>query len=150
MNNLTVENRGSVEDGGVDRGVNRVDGVNGVDGVNRVNRGDRVDGVDRSRVRGRVVFGFSRVLHISDVSTVSVIHTVSHSLDTTIGQSHVVFTRSSVSIAVLSLTELGSTVVIGNGVIVGVDGGCDLGVRGGADSQSHSDEGSESQNDLKI
>ena len=138
-----MENRGSVEDGGVDRGVNRVNGVDGVDRVNRVNR------VDRSGMRGRIVFGFSRVLHISDVSTVSVIHTVSHSLDTTIGQSHVVFTGSSVSIAVLSLTELGSTVVIGNGVVVGVNGGCDLGVRGGADSRSHSDEGSESQDDLK-
>ena len=140
-----MENRGSVEDGGVDRGVDGVNRVNRVDGVDRVNGVDGVDGVngvngvnrvDRSGMRGRIVFGFSRVLHISDVSTVSVIHTVSHSLDTTIGQSNVVFTGSSVSIAVLSLTELGSTVVIGDSVVVVVDGGGKfLGVDGGgADS----------------
>ena len=118
-----MENRGSVENGGMDR-MDRVSGV---------------DRVVRSGMRGgfvRSVFGFSRVLHISDVSTISVIHTVSDSLDATIGQSNVVFTGSSVSIAVLRLTELGSTVVIGDSVVVVVDGGGKfLGVDGGgADS----------------
>ena len=112
-----------MEDGGMDR-------VDGVDGVDRVDRGGMRGGFVRS------VFGFSRVLHISDVSTISVIHTVSDSLDATIGQSNVVFTGSSVSIAVLRLTELGSTVVIGDSVVVVVDGGGKfLGVDGGgADS----------------
>ena len=107
--------------------------------MDRVDGMDGVDRVDRGWVRGgfvRSVFGFSRVLHISDVSTISVIHTVSHSLDTTIGQSNVVFTGSSISVAVLRLTELGSTVLIGDTIVVGVDGGSvvSLGVGGGAGS----------------
>ena len=136
-------------------GVDRVDGVvDRVDGM--VNRVDGVDGVSRVDLSGvdggGSVFGFSGVLHISDVSAVSVIYAVGHGLDTTIGQSHVVFTGSSVSIAVLRLTEVGATVVVGNGVVVSVHWGS-VGVSGGGvvgvGGQSHGDEGSESQNSLK-
>ena len=144
---------------GVNHGMNRVGHtVDGSGMDNRVNRGSMDHRVDGSGVSGGgSEFSFTRVLHISDVSSIA-IHTISYGLNATIRQSNVIFTISGVSVAVFRLTEVGSTVIVGDTVVVSVhgwgigEGGGSRVVRGGGrgSSGSHSDEGSDSQNGLKM
>ena len=93
-------------------------------------------GVIRSRLGMRdgsgSVFGFASVCNISDVSTVSVIYTVGHGLDTAVRKSHMVLSGGSITITVLIGTELGAGVVISYGVSVVVSSGGFCVSRGGA------------------
>ena len=72
--------------------------------------------VNRSRVvggRGRFVWsglvfgvlGFTRVGNISDISTISIINTVSDSLDSAVGESNIVASRGSISVTLLACSE---------------------------------------------
>ena len=93
--------------------------------------------VHRCRLVGRCrcrlvgcVFGFTRVLNISNISRIS-IHTVSYSLDSAIGKGNVVASRGSISVTAFALSKVDSRVVISSGVDIIVSGG-NIGVdRGG-------------------
>ena len=60
------------------------------------------------------------VLDISDVSTISVIDMVSHSLEATIGEQNVVFAIGCVPISSFMVAKIGSSVVIMDFVFVSV------------------------------
>ena len=76
-----------------------------------VNRcGCRLVGRCRCRLVG-CVFGFTRVLNISDVSRIS-INTVCYSLDPAVGKGNIVASRGSISITSFGLAEVNSRVVI--------------------------------------
>merc|ERR1719219_1002317 len=64
----------------------------------------------------------SRVLDISNISTISIINLVVDSLDSAIGESNRVGSSGGISITVLSSMELGSRVVISNGIFIGIHG----------------------------
>ena len=83
------------------------------------------------RVSLRVGMGMSStcVLDIGDVSTIGVIHVVSHSLETTIGEQNVVFALGGVPVTGLGVAEISAGVVIVDFVLVGVVNG-DIVVRG--------------------
>ena len=79
--------------------------------------------VVRSRVRSWLVgfvVGLTSVLDISDISTISIINTVSDSLDPAIGKGNIVASRGSISVTLFSGTKVSSGVVISNsiGVVV--------------------------------
>ena len=129
--------------------------------------------VNRGRVvrsRGRFVWsglvfgvlGFTRVGNISDISTISIINTVSDSLDSAVGESNIVASRGSISVTLFSGTKVSSGVVISNGIGVvvcwgdisvywggvAIDGG--RMIRGGwASSHGNSHEGSNSNEGLE-
>ena len=63
------------------------------------------------------------VLDISDVSTISVIDMVGHSLEATIGKQNVVFAIGCVPISSFMVAKIGSSVVIMDFVFVGVVNG---------------------------
>ena len=125
-----------------------------------VDRGRVVDG---SWVGGRLVgfvFGFTRVLDISDVSTISIINLVSDSLDSAIGKGNSVASRGSISITSFGLAEVHSRVVILGSIGIVVDRGSirvDRGrvtisrsrERGRWGGHSSGNKGSESNNGLK-
>ena len=110
------------------------------------------------------VFGFTRVLDISDVSTISIINLVSDSLDSAIGKGNSVASRGSISITSFSLAKVYSRVVIlgSIGVVVDrgsirVDRGFTIGwgrgmvrERGRWGGHSSGNKGSESNNGLKY
>ena len=78
-----------------------------------------------NRCGGRLVgfvFGFTRVLNISNISAIT-INTVSYSLDSAIGKGNIVASRGSISITVFSLTKVDSRVVISGGVSIVVNWG---------------------------
>ena len=116
-----------------------------------------------NRCRGRLVgcvFGFTRVLNISDVSRIS-INTVCYSLDPAIGKGNIVASRGSISVTAFALSKVNSRVVISSGVDIVVSGG-NIGVDGGgvvgrggcigrwARGSNGSDEGSKSNKGLKL
>ena len=147
-------NRGVVESGSV---------VNGgmVNGC-MVDWGSMDRGSMNNRVGGcRGVDCFTRISDISNVSTISIINTVSNSLDPAVREGYVVTSRGCVSITSFSGTKVDSRVVISSGVDIvvsggniGVDGGSVVG-RGGcigrwARGSNGSDEGSKSNKGLKL
>ena len=69
------------------------------------------------RSRGRSVFGLTSICNISDVSTIT-INTVSYSLDSSIGKSNIVTSRSGVSVTFFIGTKVNSSIVISNGISV--------------------------------
>ena len=117
--------------------------------------------VHRCRLVGRCrcrlvggVFGFTRVLNISNVSRISV-HTVCYSLDSAIRKGNIVASRGGISIPAFALSKVDSRVVISSGVDIVVSRG-DIGVdRGGcigrrARGSNGSDKGSKSNKGLKL
>merc|ERR1719244_49227 len=64
----------------------------------------------------------SRVLDISNISTIGIINLVVDSLDSAIGKSNRVGSSGGISITVLSCMELSSRVVISNGIFIGIHG----------------------------
>ena len=99
------------------------------------------------------VFGFTRVLNISDVSRIS-INTVCYSLDPAVGKGNIVASRGSISITAFALSKVDSRVVISSGVSIvvnwggiRVDGGRSIGRW--ASSGNNSDKGSKSNKGLK-
>ena len=115
--------------------------------------------VDWGRLVG-FVFGFSSVLNISNVSAISVINTVSHSLDSSIRKSNSVASRGSIPITRFSLTKVDSRVVILSSIFIAVGRGnirVDrgrgrgmVGTRSRWGSYSSSDKDSKSNNGLKM
>ena len=86
----------------------------------------------RSRVvrsRGRSVFSLTIICNISDVSTIT-INTVSYSLDSSIGKSNIVTSRSRVSVTFFIGTKVNSGIVISNSISV-VVGSWDISISGG-------------------
>jgi len=78
-----------------------------------------------SLVDGSMSNGVSRsssVLDISNISTIGIINLVVDSLDPAIGKSNRVGSSGGISITVLSSMELGSRVVISNGIFIGIHG----------------------------
>ena len=69
------------------------------------------------RSRGRSVFGLTSICNISDVSTIT-INTVCYSLNSAIGKSNIVTSRSRVSITFFISTKVNSSIVISNGISV--------------------------------
>merc|ERR1711887_484029 len=110
---------GSVDS--MDRGVDSMDSVDG--GMDSVDGG--VDSVDRgmhSRVsRGRSVVGNAFIGHFSNIATVGIGSVVVDHLGSAIRENNSVGSRSGVAISLLLLTELGSTVVIGNAILASID-----------------------------
>merc|ERR1719317_585285 len=118
----------------VDRG-SMVDRGRFVGRGSMVDRGrfvDRGGMVDRCRLIGRgsfvsmcrlvlIILGLSRVLDISDISTVGIINLVGDSLCSAIGKGNRVGSRSGISIPVLSSLELSSRVVISYSIVEGID-----------------------------
>ena len=99
------------------------------------------------------VFGFTRVLNISNISAIT-INTVSYSLDSAIRKGNIVASRGSISITVFSLTKVDSRVVISGGISIVVNWGCIRVDRGRsigrwASSGNNSDKGSKSNKGLK-
>ena len=148
-------NRGVVESGSM---------VNGcmVDwgSMDRGSMNNRVGG-------GRGVDCFTRISDISNVSTISIINTVSNSLDPAVREGYVVTSRGCVSITSFSGTKVDSRVVISSGVDIVVSGGNIGGVGGSmvgrgsgvvrgrcigrwARGSNGSDEGSKSNKGLKL
>ena len=85
--------------------------------------------VHRCRLVGRCrcrlvgcVFGFTRVLNISNVSRISV-HTVCYSLDSAIRKGNIVASRGGISIPAFALSKVDSRVVISGGVSIVVNWG---------------------------
>ena len=127
-----------------------------------VNRGRVVRGRGRFVWSGLVfgVLGFTRVGNISDISTISIINTVSDSLDSAVRESNIVASRGSISVTLFSGTKVGSRVVISNGISIVVCWG-DISVywggmtisrgreRGRWGGHSSGNKGSESNNGLK-
>merc|ERR1719244_763034 len=74
--------------------------------------------VDRSMSNG--VSRSSRVLDISNISTIGIINLVVDCLDSAIRKSNRVGSSGGISITVLSSMELGSRVVISNGIFIGI------------------------------
>ena len=123
--------------------------------------------VDRGRFVNRcwggfvgIVVGFTSVLDISNVSTISIINLVSDSLDSAIGKGNSVASRGSISITSFSLAEVYSRVVILGSIGIVVDRGSirvDRGrvtISGGRErgrwgGHSSGNKGSESNNGLK-
>ena len=70
-----------------------------------------------------IIVGFTRVLDISDVSTISIINLVSDSLDSAIGKGNSVASRGSISITSFSLAKVYSRVVILGSIGIVVDRG---------------------------
>ena len=109
-----------------------------------------------NRCWGRLVgcvYGFTRVLNISDVSRIS-INTVCYSLDPAVREGNIVASRGSISITAFALSKVDSRVVISSGVSIvvnwggiRVDGGRSIGR--GASSGNNSDKGSKSNKGLK-
>ena len=143
-------NRGVVESGSV---------VNGgmVNGC-MVDWGSMDRGSMNNRVGGcRGVDCFTRISDISNVSTISIINTVSNSLDSAVREGYVVASRGCVSVTSFSGTKVDSRIVISSCVSIGVSWG-NIGVdRGGAigrwasgGSHGNSHEGSERNDGLKI
>merc|ERR1719187_1559751 len=62
----------------------------------------------------------SSVLDISNISTIGIINLVVDSLEPAIGKSNRVGSSGGISITVLSSVELGSRVVISNGIFIGI------------------------------
>ena len=122
--------------------------------------------VNRCRLVGRCrcrfvgcVFGFTRVLNISNVSRIS-INTVCHSLDPAVRKGNIVASRGSISVTAFALSKVDSRVVISSGVDIvvsrgniGVDGGSMVGWGGcigrWAGGSNGSDNGSKSNKGLK-
>ena len=75
--------------------------------------------------------GNSLVGHFGDVAAVGVSHVVVDVLDPAVGQGHPVGAAGGVAVTLLVLTEVGAAVVVGNAVLVGVNGGAVSGVGGG-------------------
>ena len=69
----------------------------------------------------RSIVSFTLVSDISDISGVSITNAVSHNLGTTIGKSYTVFTRGSITITVLTLSKVGTRVVISDSITVLVE-----------------------------
>ena len=139
-----VVNRGVVESGSVVNGSM----VNG----SMVDRGSMDNWVGGCRG----VDCFTRISDISNVTTISVINTVSDSLDSAVREGYVVASRGCVSVTSFSGTKVDSRVVISSGVSIGVCWG-NIGVdRGGAigrwasrGSHGNSHKGSERNDGLK-
>ena len=74
--------------------------------------------------------GNSLVGHFGDVAAVGVSHVVVDVLDPAVGQGHPVGAAGGVAVTLLVLTEVGAAVVVGNAVLVGVNGGAVGGVGG--------------------
>ena len=119
-----------------------------------------VDGCRSWVGRGRGVFGFTRVLDISDVSTISIINLVSDSLDSAIRKGNSVASRGSISITSFGLAKVHSRVVILGSIGIVVDRGSirvDRGrvtISGGRErgrwgGHSSGNKGSKSNNGLK-
>jgi len=72
----------------------------------------------------RSIVSFTLVSDISDISGVSITNAVSHNLGTTIGKSHTVFARGSISITFLIGSIIGTRVVISDGISEIVHWGC--------------------------
>ena len=112
----------------VDRG-RLVDRGSFVDRSSFVDRGSLVDRssmVHRGRLVGssRLVFiilGLSRVLDISNISTVGIINLVGDSLGSAIRKGNRVGSRGGISIPVLSSLEVSSRVVISYSIVEGID-----------------------------
>ncbi len=111
--------------------------------------------------RGRGVLGLTRVLDVSNISTISIVNTVGHSLDPAVGKGHVVFTGSGIAVSGLVGAKLGPGVVVGNGVGIvvcwghvsvggsgGVGGRVVRGRRAGGGSNGSGHEGSNSNESL--
>ena len=73
--------------------------------------------------RSRTVGGHALVGHVGDVAAVGIGHVVVDVLHPAVGQSHSVGAAGGVAVPLLLLTEVGAAVVVGNAVLVGVDGG---------------------------
>ena len=67
--------------------------------------------------------GNSLVGHFGDVAAVGVSHVVVDVLDPAVGQGHPVGAAGGVAVTLLVLPEVGTAVVVGHAVLVGVDGG---------------------------
>ena len=81
---------------------------------------DRLGGVFWGRFVGRfmvIVFGFSTVRNISNITTVS-INRVFHSLDTAIRQQNMVRSAGGITISGFILTKVKSSIVILDGIVV--------------------------------
>ena len=81
--------------------------------------------VHRSRFVGRsrlVFLSVSRVLHISNVSRVSISNSVGHSLGTTVRKKNAVLTIGSVSVPGFLLVVVQSGVIINNSIVVSIVG----------------------------
>ena len=107
-----------------------------------------------------IIVGFTSVLDISDVSTISIINLVSDSLDSAIRKGNSVASRGSISITSFGLAEVHSRVVILGSIGIVVDRGSirvDRGrvtISGGRErgrwgSHSSGNKGSKSNNGLK-
>ena len=107
-----------------------------------------------------IIVGFTSVLDISNVSTISIINLVSDSLDSAIGKGNSVASRGSISITSFGLAEVYSRVVILGSIGIVVDRGSirvDRGrvtISGGRErgrwgSHSSGNKGSKSNNGLK-
>jgi hypothetical protein len=115
-------------------------------------------------IRFGFVFGvdsFTGVSDISDISGVTVSNGVSYGLDTTIGKGDMVFTVGGITITSFVGTEIGSGVIISNGVSVIVSGGyisvCwgswvvwGWGIRGSRGGKGGGHEGRDGNEDLLI
>ena len=79
--------------------------------------------VDRSSLvdGSSIILSFSRVLNISNISTVGISNIVGDSLGPAIREGYRVGSTGSISISVLSSLEVGSRVVISNSIVVGID-----------------------------
>ena len=77
----------------------------------------------RSRSIGLIsrVLGFTLVSDISNISRVLIPNIVGDNLGTTIGKSYTVFTRGSITITVLTLSKVGTRVVISDSITVLVE-----------------------------
>ena len=60
------------------------------------------------------------VLNVSDVTTISVIYMVSHSLQSTIRQQNMLFAVGNITITSFMVSKIGSSIVIENFVLIGV------------------------------
>ena len=69
---------------------------------------------------GLVLLSVARVLHISDVSRVSISHGVGYGLGTTVREKNAVLTIGSVYVSGFFLIVVQSCVIINNSIVVGI------------------------------
>ena len=95
-------------------------------GNSRTTGNKRSSGMSNSRGTGnraRTIAGHSLVADIGHISAVGVSHVVVDVLDPAVGQGHAVGAAGGVAVPLLLLPKVGAAVVVGHGVLVGVDGG---------------------------
>merc|ERR1712055_904354 len=80
-----------------------------------------VDGVSSGMGRGRSVVGNAFISNLNNIATVGISSVIVDNLGSAVRESNSVGSRCGVAISLLILTELGSTVVIRNAILVSID-----------------------------